>query len=352
VGGRGWGPESAEFDRIATVERAVERGITWFDTAPTYGAGDSEVLLGRALKAHRQRVAVATKVGPRDDPRASLEASLRRLQSDYVDLVQLHEAQDRWEWQLEGLYSLQREGKAVAIGLCNATHLQIARALELAPVVSYQGPYNLFDRDVEQRELPLCRERGLAFLAYRPLAAGLLTGKYATPPSFAAGDHRHAIYWFRGAEFARREQVLARLRSMAAGRQVSPAALALAWLLARPGVSVVLAGARSVGQVDDNLTALAAPLSAADVTAIDTLVAQTFTPPRAGAEARALAPEWGARERHIVDCLDGSTSYETIAAAWTDRGGEPMVAAQVKVFVDQLTERGLVGPGHPPRDQR
>jgi aryl-alcohol dehydrogenase-like predicted oxidoreductase len=352
VGGRGWGPGSDEVARIATVERAVERGISWFDTAPTYGAGDSEVLLGRALKAHRERVAVATKVGPRDDPRASLEASLRRLQSDYVDLVQLHEAQDRWEWQLEGLYSLQREGKALAIGLCNATHVQIARALELAPVVSYQGPYNLFDRDVEQRELPLCRERGLAFLAYRPLAAGLLTGKYPTPPSFAADDHRHGIYWFRGPEFARRERVLAGLRPMAAARQVSPAALALAWLLARPGVSVVLAGARSAAQVDDNLTALETPLSASDVTAIDTLVAETFTPPRAGAEARARAPGWGARERYIVERLDGSASYEAIAAAWTDRGREPMVAAQVKVFVDQLAARGLVGPDRPPGEAR
>ncbi len=352
VGGRGWGPGSDEVARIATVERAVERGITWFDTAPTYGAGDSEVLLGRALKAHRERVAVATKVGPRDDPRASLEASLRRLQSDYVDLVQLHEAQDRWEWQLEGLYSLQREGKALAIGLCNATHVQIARALELAPVVSYQGPYNVFDRDVEQRELPLCRERGLAFLAYRPLAAGLLTGKYPTPPSFAADDHRHGIYWFRGPEFARRERVLAGLRPMAAARQVSPAALALAWLLARPGVSVVLAGARSPAQVDDNLTALETPLSASDVTAIDTLVAETFTPRRAGAEARALALGWGARERYIVERLDGSASYEAIAAVWTDRGREPMVAAQVKVFVDQLAARGLVGPDRPPGEAR
>ncbi len=350
LGGRGWGPGTDETDRIATVERAVERGITWFDTAPAYGAGDSEVLLGRALKGHRERVAIATKVGPRDDPRGSLEASLRRLQSDYVDLVQLHEALDGWEWRLEELATLQREGKALAIGLCNATHLQLGRALEFAPVVSCQGPYNLFDRDVEQRELPLCSERGLAFLAYRPLAAGLLTGKYRTPPRFGADDHRHAIYWFHGPEFARRERVLARLRSMAAARQVSPAALALAWLLARPGVSLVLAGARSAAQVDDNLTALETALSATDVTAIDTLVAQTFTPPRAGAETRARATAWGARERYIVERLDGSTSCEAIAAGWTDRGREPMVAAQVKVFVDQLAERGLVRPDGPPGD--
>src|SRR2546422_185986 len=152
VGGAGWGAPGPERDRAAAVERAVERGITFFDTAPSYGDGASELLVGRVLKPHGERVAIATKVGPHDDPRRSLEASLRRLQREYVDLVQLHEALDRWEWQLDKLHALQEEGKALAIGLCNTTHLQIARALELAPVVSYQGPYNLFDRDVRSEE--------------------------------------------------------------------------------------------------------------------------------------------------------------------------------------------------------
>src|SRR2546422_3141493 len=114
-------------------------------------------------------------------------------------------------------------------GLCNTTHLQIARALELAPVVSYQGPYNLFDRDVEQRQLPVARERGLAFLAYRPLAAGLLSGKYAAPPEFPAGYHRRGIYWFRGPEFARRRAVIEQLRPIAQRLDLSLPALALAW---------------------------------------------------------------------------------------------------------------------------
>src|SRR5213594_3431707 len=125
VGGTRWGAPRAERERVAAVERAIERGITFFDTAPTYGDGASETLLGRVLRPHRERVAIATKVGPRDEPRASLEASLRRLQTDYVDLVQLHEATDRWEWRLDDLYRLQGEGKALAIGMCNATHLQL-----------------------------------------------------------------------------------------------------------------------------------------------------------------------------------------------------------------------------------
>ncbi len=198
VGGREWGTADAPAEREAAVRYAVERGITFFDTAPTYGSGESEALLGRALKAHRDAVAIATKVGPRDDPRTSLERSLRRLQTECVDLVQLHEALERWEWSLEKLHRLQEEGKARAIGFCNATHLQLARALGIAPVRTYQAAYNLFDRDVEERELPFCRERGVAFLAYRPLASGLLSGKFAEPPEFPPGDHRRCAPSPRG----------------------------------------------------------------------------------------------------------------------------------------------------------
>ena len=341
-GGPGWGTPDDESDRLSAVARALERGVTFFDTAPTYGDGASESLLGRALRHERARVAIATKVGPRDDPRASLEASLRRLQTDYVDLVQLHETGDGWERQLERLDGLRRGGKARAVGLCNATHVQLARALELAPLAAYQGPYNLFDRDAEQRDLPLCRERQVAFLAYRPLAAGLLTGKYRTPPAFSAGDHRRGIYWFRGREFGRRRAALDRLEPLARDLGMSPGTLALAWALARPGVAVVLAGARSAAQVDENLAATERALTSDEVARIDAVVREAFPPPRASERARALAAAWGERERHIVERLDGATSYEAIAASWTDRGQQPMIAAQVKVFCDQLVAQGLV----------
>ena len=342
VGGAGWGAATAERDRFAAVARALERGVSFFDTAPAYGDGASEALLGRALRADRDRVVIATKVGPRDDPRASLEASLRRLRTDYVDLVQLHEATERWEWRLDELYRLQREGKTRAIGLCNATHRQLARALELVPLAAYQGPYNLFDRDVEQRELPLCRERGLAFLAYRPLASGLLAGTYGKPPEFPAGDHRRNIYWFRGQEFERRRRVVERLRPLAERLELPLPALALAWVLAQPGVGIVLAGARNASQVDENLSG-ARRLTPATLAEIDAIVADVFRPARATDAAMRQATTWGERERFIVERLDGRTAYEAIAAAWTDRGDKPMIAAQVKVFVDQLADEGIAG---------
>jgi methylglyoxal reductase len=342
VGGTGWGPAAARRERWAAVARALERGITFFDTAPTYGDGGSEALLGEVLRAHREHIVLATKIGPRDDPRLSLDASLKRLQTDYVDLVQLHEAGERWEGQLDTLFRLQDAGKAHAVGLCNATHLQLARALELGPLAAYQGPYNLFDRDVEQRVLPLCSERRVAFVAYRPLAAGLLAGSYATPPAFPEGDHRRGIYWFKGREFARRRAAIERLEPIARGSGRSLAGLALAWVLSQPGASVVLAGARSVAQVDDNLSALDRPLTPAQVAAVDGVVADVFRPARATERARSLAAGWGSRERYIVEQLDGRTSHEAIAAGWTDRGEQPMIGAQVKVFVDGLAEQGLV----------
>jgi len=338
VGGSGWGDPGDEAERLAALRLAHERGVTFFDTAPTYGGGDSERLLGRALKTYRDRVALATKVGPQDDPRHSLEDSLRRLDTDYVDLVQLHEALQRWEWQLEALHELQEEGKARAIGLCNATHLQLQRALELAPVISYQAAYNLFDRDVEERELPLCRERDLAFLAYRPLAAGLLTGKFAAPPDFPPSDHRAKIYWFKGREFARRQAVIERLRPFAHEEGVSLPAMALRWVLGREGVTVVLAGARNRRQVEENLAALAGPLAADVVRDIDGIVAEVCRLPRSTTQALKAAAEWGPRERFIVERLDGARTAESIAAEWTDRGEQPMVAAQVKVFADQMLD--------------
>jgi len=342
IGGSGWGAASSEADRLGAIALARERGVVWFDTAPTYGDGASERLLGRALGPHRDTVHIATKVGPRDDPRHSLEQSLQRLDTDYVDLVQLHETAEGWESRLDSLHQLQREGKARAIGVCNASHVELTRALTLAPITTYQGPYNIFDRDVEERLLPLCREGGLAFLAYRPLASGLLSGGFSSPPQFSDGDHRERLYWFRGAEFERRSQVIRTLSELARSGGLSLPALALRWLLSRSGVTIVLAGARSAAHVADNLSALDAPLDEATGREIEAAVGVAFRLPAATTAAAREAQSWGPRERFIVERLDGRTSPESIAAAWTDRGEQPMVAAQVKVFADQLRERGLV----------
>ena len=178
-------------------------------------------------------------------------------------------------------------------------------------------------------------------LAKRLLWSGLLAGTYPQPPEFPEDDHRRKIYWFKGPEFERRRRVIERLRPLAERLDTTLPGLALGWLLSRPGVSVVLAGARTPEQVAQNL---AAPrhLAPATVAAIDEIVADVFRPAVATEQARRQAATWGERERFIVHKLDGRTAYEAIAAEWTDRGGTPMIAAQIKVFVDQLAEGGLV----------
>ena len=163
---------------------------------------------------------------------------------------------------------------------------------------------------------------------------------FTAPPEFAAADHRSGIYWFKGAEFERRRRVIDGLRPVAQRLDMPLARLALAWVLAQPGVSIVLAGARNREQVDQNLAGTR-HLTPDTLSAIDAIVAEAFAPAHATEQARILAATWGPRERFIVERLDGKSSAETIAAEWTDRGDRPMIAAQVKVFVDQLLEQGL-----------
>jgi len=236
----------------------------------------------------------------------------------------------------------RRRKKALAIGICNATHVQLRRAAGIVPIVSLQSPYNLFDRDVEQRELPWCRDHSVAFLAYRPLASGLLTGKFAAPPEFAAGDHRRRIYWFQGKEFERRRAAIERLRPLAERLGVTLTRLALSWLLAQPGVSIVLAGVRDRHQAQDVFSSDTRPLTPDTLQEVDAIVASAFPLAQATEQLQRLAAGWGERERFIVDHLDGTTPYEQVAAEWTDRGEAPLIAAQVKVFVDQLVEQDLV----------
>jgi aryl-alcohol dehydrogenase-like predicted oxidoreductase len=334
VGGSGWGRGPGRAERLAAIERALENGVSFFDTAPNYG--ESEELLGEALHRVRERVTIATKVPPRADPRTSIEASLRRLRTDRVDLLQLHEPFPGFERSLEVMHELREEGKAVALGLANATPAELRRAARAAPLAASQGPYNLVDRDAEYLQLPVCEELGLMFLGYRPLAAGILAGG---DRALGDDDHRRRIYWFRGRELQRRRALVEELREIARRLGRSPSQLALGWALGGPGVGLVLAGARTPGQAEEN--AGASPLSTDDRRAVDTAVAAAFRPPRATDAARSASRGWGDRERFIVERLDGRRSYEAIAAEWSAQADRPMVAAQVKVFGDQLAERGL-----------
>jgi aryl-alcohol dehydrogenase-like predicted oxidoreductase len=260
----------------AVVHRALDLGINFFDTADAYGnRGGSEELLGAALAGQWQRVVVATKVrsrmgeGPNDEGASryhiqqAVEASLRRLKTDHIDLYQIHswDAGTPLEETLRALDDLVRSGKVRYIGASNFAAWQLCRANDLAGLrgweafVTVQPHYHLLEREVERELIPYCQWAGVGVLPYFPLAGGFLTGKYRrgeAPPAGTRGERSPYVQrYLTDANFDRLE----RLRPMAEARGRTLAELAIAWLLAQPQVVSVIAGATQPDQVEANARA-------------------------------------------------------------------------------------------------
>lgn len=274
LGTSSFGKECDEDTAVEIVHAALDCGITFFDTADSYGAGRTgrcEEILGRALRGSRDSVVLATKFGTEfggrpaaADPervRSSLLGSLRRLETDHVDLYLLHVPDPAVpiEETLGAMHEVVQDGHARAVGCCNLTTVQLEAAASAAdehgwePFRCVQDEYSLLVRDAEAGLLPHCRSRGADFICYAPLAAGLLSGKYAggeVPEHSRLGRMRPA----EGRRI-RTEANLRRSRAYAdfcARRRMRPTQLALAWLLSRPGVSAVIPGATSPEQVRNN----------------------------------------------------------------------------------------------------
>ncbi len=267
-GGTDWG-ETSEQAAQQTLLAALDRGINLIDTAPIYGNGLAEERIGRALKGRRSDVLLATKCGisvasgrPDHDlcPQSIIqecEASLRRLQTDYIDLYQIHWPDPKVPLadSVGALLRLQEQGKIRAIGVCNFSQEQIKQAAAIAPIVSVQGPLSLLCDNKKLAEF--CAARGIAFWAYGALGGGILSGKYTQMPNLRRCDARRYFYkYYFGQDFVKATQVVARVQEIAQKYQIAPAAVALASVLHLPGVSGVLAGARSAAQVKANLGAL------------------------------------------------------------------------------------------------
>lgn len=260
------------------IERSLEAGINFFDTADMYSLGESEAVLGRALKefAKREQVVIATKVfhPMSDDPNDrglsrkhifdSIDASLGRLQTDYVDLYQIH----RWdnetpiEETLEALHDLVKAGKVRYIGASSMYAWQFAKALYLADLhgwtrfVSMQNHYNLVYREEEREMLPLCRAEGIGVIPWSPLARGFLTGNRQKETKgdttrAKTDDFAHQLY-YQDSDF----QVVDRVVELAQKRGIAPAQIALAWLLHQPGVTAPIIGASKMNHLEDALAAL------------------------------------------------------------------------------------------------
>jgi aryl-alcohol dehydrogenase-like predicted oxidoreductase len=291
----GWGPQD-DNDSIAAINRAIAQGINWIDTAPAYGLGRSETVVGRALRdvPAGERPYVFTKCSlVWDDAgtvthslrpgsiRAECEASLKRLGAERIDLYQIHwpkwpsapadhdagRLEDAWHTMSE----LRREGKVWFLGASNFDTDQLARVHAIAPVTSLQPPYSMLRRDVEHRELPWCREHGVGAIVYSPMQSGLLSGKMTREriAALPADDWRRNATWFQEPQLTTALAVVDVLRDIAGRHRRTVAEVAVAWVLQHPGVTGAIVGARHAGQVDEFARAGEATLDESDLARID-----------------------------------------------------------------------------------
>jgi aryl-alcohol dehydrogenase-like predicted oxidoreductase len=262
--GGDWG-EIDHGEAIATVTRARELGIDFFDTAQAYGFGASEQLLARALEGvPREQVVIATKGGLRKEGdellrdssppwlREGLEASLRNLGTDYVDLYQVHwpDPQVPFAETAAALEQFVQEGKVRYVGASNYEALQIAEFGVTRRLDTLQPPYHMLRREIEATTLPYCREHDIGVLIYGPLAHGLLSGGFTRDSQLSGGDWRAGSELFSGENFERNLEIVDRLRELADELGVTVAQLAIAWTLTNPAVHVAIVGARRPAHIE------------------------------------------------------------------------------------------------------
>jgi len=292
IGGWMWG--GADDDRsVTTIRSALERGINLIDTAPVYGFGHSEEVVGKALEGVRDQAVIATKValdwsegGPRRNStpariRQEIEDSLRRLRTDRIDLYQVH-----WpdplvpiEETAAELEKLRQEGKILAIGVSNYSTEQMDTFRKAAPLASVQPPYNLFERAIEADVLPYARDNGLVVLGYGALCRGLLSGRMTSSTTFDGDDLRKSDPKFKSPRFEQYLAAVEALKALAQDRHgKSVLALAIRWVLDQ-GPTIALWGARRPDQLDGIDDAFGWSLSPQDLTDIDALLAEHITDP-------------------------------------------------------------------------
>ncbi len=307
IGGLMWGG-SDERESLEAIRASLDAGVGAIDTAPAYGLGRSEELVGRALQGRREGVLLMTKCGLRwerddgelrfelprpeggrariyhnlapDSLREECEASLRRLRTDVIDLYQIHWPDPRrpLEDAFEALVRLRDEGKVRALGVSNLSPPQLELARQAGALVCHQPPYNLIDRGIEADVLPWCREHRVGVVVYSPMARGLLCGRVGRDQTFAETDHRHRQKYFAAGYRGRVLDALERVRPLAERHGATLGNLAVAWVLAQPGVSAALVGARNAAQARENARAAALALPDADLAELSAVFAPLAAP--------------------------------------------------------------------------
>jgi aryl-alcohol dehydrogenase-like predicted oxidoreductase len=280
--------ETDEDESIATIDRAIELGCTFLDTAEMYGPHANEELLGKALAGRRDEVTLATKFGIRreptdDDPnrrvldgsvqnvRRSIEGSLQRLGTDHVDLYYQHRIDPKVaiEETVGALAELVTEGKIRHIGLSEASAETLRRAAAVHPITALQTEYSLWTRDIEDEILPTARELGIGIVAYSPLGRGFLSGRFSSPDELAENDFRRHGPRFTGDNLDANKVLAAKVKELADDKGCAPGQLALAWVLAQGDDIVPIPGTKRRSYLEENLGAVDVELTQADLERID-----------------------------------------------------------------------------------
>jgi aryl-alcohol dehydrogenase-like predicted oxidoreductase len=283
---------SADDDEsVATIHRALELGIDFLDTAQLYGPMTNEELIGRAIKGHRDEYVIATKFARRIEPttkpgdlstlgpldgsaehvRNSVEGSLQRLGTDHIDLYYQHRVDPNVpiEETVGAMAELVQAGKVLHLGLSEAAPETIRRAHAVHPITAVQTEYSMWSRDPEVDVLPTCRELGIGFVPYSPLGRGFLSGRFTSPDDLDQGDFRRQGPRFTGDNLAANLQLAAKVAEIAADKGVTPAQLALAWVLAQGEDLVPIPGTKRRKYLEENAAAVDVDLTRGDLERID-----------------------------------------------------------------------------------
>ena len=270
-----------EAELISTIHHALDRGVTFLDTADMYGVGENEKLIGRAIAKRRNEVFLATKFGNVRAPdgaflgvdgrpdyvRAACDASLKRLGVEWIDLYYQHRVDPKTpiEETVGAMAELVRAGKVRYVGLSEAAPATLRRACAEHPIAALQTEYSLWSREPEQKLFSTCRELGVGFVAYSPLGRGFLTGRFKSNADLPQDDYRRQTPRFQGENFDKNLGLLERVETIARDKGCTPAQLALAWVLAQGEDIVPIPGTKRRKYLDENLGALEISLSAEEV---------------------------------------------------------------------------------------
>lgn len=280
-------------ESIKTIHKAIDLGVTFFDTAEMYGPFTNEELVGQAIKGKRDKLVIATKFamrwngnefagidGSAANSRRAVEGSLKRLGIDTIDLFYQHRVDPNTpiEETVEGMAALVKEGKVRHIALSEAGPETIRRAAKVHPITALQSEYSIWERDVENEILDACRENGIGFVPYSPLGRGFLTGQFKSLDDLPADDWRHNDPRYQGENFAENLKIVDTIREVADAHGVSLAQIAIAWLLAKGDDVVPIPGFKRRATMEDSIAAVDVTLSADDMAKLDAVASNVAGP--------------------------------------------------------------------------